>query len=106
MVGHDGVQADTVLEEELSVLNLDTQAARDCLTGPGLCIYEISNPASTVTHFLQPGHTYSNRATPPNSAPPYKPNVQTHESMGVIPIQTMMPPWKHGTAFPFYGYTT
>ena len=27
-------------------------------------------PTTTVTHLLQPGHTYSNKATPPNGATP------------------------------------
>ena len=35
-----------------------------------------------MAHFLQQGHTYSNKATPPNSVTPYKPMIQTHESMG------------------------
>ena len=29
------------------------------------------------THLLQPGHTYSNRATPPNGATPWPKNIQT-----------------------------
>ena len=33
--------------------------------------YETSKPISTETHFLQKGHTYSNKATPPNSATPF-----------------------------------
>ena len=32
-------------------------------------------------------HTFSNKATPPNSVTPYSPSIQTHESMGIIPIQ-------------------
>ena len=49
-----------------------------------MSIYETSKPASTVTHFLQQGHTYSNKATPPNCATPYMPSIQTHESVGAI----------------------
>ena len=31
----------------------------------------VSKPTPTVTHFLQQGHTYSNKAIPPNSAIPH-----------------------------------
>jgi hypothetical protein len=31
----------------------------------------------TVAHQLQPGHTYSNKATPPNGATPWSKNIQT-----------------------------
>jgi hypothetical protein len=31
----------------------------------------------TVTHLLQPGHTYFNKATPPNGATPWSKNIQT-----------------------------
>jgi hypothetical protein len=31
----------------------------------------------TVTHLLQPGHTYSNKVTPPNGAIPWSKNIQT-----------------------------
>ena len=31
----------------------------------------------TVTHFLQKGHTFSNRATPPNSDTPWAKHIQT-----------------------------
>ena len=31
----------------------------------------------TVTHLLQPGHTYSNKATPPNSATSWAKHIQT-----------------------------
>ncbi|ERE70557.1 calmodulin-regulated spectrin-associated protein 1 [Cricetulus griseus] len=41
-------------------------------TGCDLNIYETSKPTSTVTHLLQQGSTYSNKATPPNSATPYE----------------------------------
>jgi hypothetical protein len=30
-----------------------------------------------VTHLLQPGHTYFNKATPPNGATPWCKNIQT-----------------------------
>ena len=41
-----------------------------------------------MTHFLQEEHTYSSKTKPPNSATPYGPNIQTHESMGAKSIQT------------------
>jgi hypothetical protein len=31
----------------------------------------------TVTYLLQPGHTYFNKATPPNGATPWSKNIQT-----------------------------
>ena len=44
-----------------------------------------------MTHFLQQGHTYSNKATPPNSASPYGPNTQTYESMGPFLFKSPQP---------------
>ena len=40
-------------------------------------------------HTLQEGHTHSKKATPPNSAIPYGPSIQTHESVGAKPIHTI-----------------
>jgi hypothetical protein len=34
-------------------------------------------PTPTVTHLLQLGHTYSNKAIPPNGATPWSKNIQT-----------------------------
>jgi hypothetical protein len=34
-------------------------------------------PTPTVTRLLQPGHTYSNKATPPHGATPWSKNKQT-----------------------------
>jgi hypothetical protein len=34
-------------------------------------------PTPTVTHLFQQGHTYSNRATPSNSATPWAKHIQT-----------------------------
>lgn len=36
----------------------------------GLSLFETSKPFSTVTHFIQQGHTYS-KVTPPDSATPF-----------------------------------
>ena len=78
-----------VLAKELRVLHLDTQAAKDLYPTLGIAwAYETSKPASIVIHFSQQGHTYSNKATSPNSATPYGPGIQTQEYMGAILIQT------------------
>jgi hypothetical protein len=37
----------------------------------------VLKPTPTVTHLLQQGHTYSNKATPPNSATPWAKHIQT-----------------------------
>ena len=37
------------------------------------------SPASIVTYFLPYEHTYTNKATPPQSAAPYGPSIHTHE---------------------------
>jgi hypothetical protein len=42
-----------------------------------------------VIYFLQQGRTYSNKTTPPNSATPYGPSIQTHKFMEAIPIHTI-----------------
>jgi hypothetical protein len=43
-------------------------------------------PTPTVTHLLQPGHTYSNKATPPNGATPWSKNRQTITFHSLTPI--------------------
>jgi hypothetical protein len=55
-----------VLDKELKVLYLDQPA-----TGRELCW--AFKPGRTMTHFLHQSHTYSNKATPINSAFPYGP---------------------------------
>jgi hypothetical protein len=37
----------------------------------------VLKPMPTVTHLFQHGHTYSNEATPPNSATPWAKHIQT-----------------------------
>lgn len=56
------MQKDMVLEQQLRVVSL---------TGCGFSIYETSKPTSTVAHFLEKGHTYSNKTTPPRSVTPF-----------------------------------
>ena len=81
------MQADMVLEKQLRILHLDPQAAGDCV--PHWAWFEhkeTSKPALTVTYFLKQGHTWSKKAIPPNIATFYGPSIQTHESVGAIPI--------------------
>jgi hypothetical protein len=40
----------------------------------------------TVIHLLQPGHTYYNKATPPNGATPWSKNIQTITFHSLAPI--------------------
>ena len=56
-------------------------------TGCNLSIYKISKPASTLTYFLQQGHTYYDEATPPIVPIPMS-QAFKHESKAAIPIQT------------------
>ena len=83
-------KANMVLEKKLRVLHFDLKA-----TGSELCpalgvvwTFETSKSTPTVTHLFQQGYTYSQKATPPNSATPYLPRIETHESMGAVPVQT------------------
>ena len=71
MVGYGSVQADMVLEMELRVLHLAGNRKWSETLGRILSIYEASKPTSTMTHFLQQNHTYSNMVTPPSSANPF-----------------------------------
>jgi hypothetical protein len=48
-----------------------------------------SNPTFKVTHFPQQGYIYSNKSTPLNSVTPHGLSIQTDESMGAKPIQTI-----------------
>jgi hypothetical protein len=72
---HGSVQAGMV-QEELRVLHLRLKAAR----------MGDLKPIPTVTHLLQQGHTYSNRATPSNSATPWTEHIQTMTP--TFPVQT------------------
>jgi hypothetical protein len=58
-------------QAELRVLCLHPKAASGRLTQG-----EHINPTPTVTHLLQPGHNYSNKATTPNGATPWSKNIQ------------------------------
>ena len=67
MVGHGRKQTDMVLEKELRVLHLDPKG-----TGSGLVhgawLEDMRHQSLTPQW-----HTFSNKATPPNSATPYEP---------------------------------
>ena len=52
------------------------------------------NLPPTVIHFLQQGHTYFNKAKPPNSVTSYELSFQTHESVAANPIQLTVPAYK------------
>ena len=54
---HGSMQADMVLEKELRVLHIDLQAIGEAVTLGLARACETSKLASTVTHFLQQGHT-------------------------------------------------
>ena len=43
-------------------------------------------PTPTVTHPFQPGHTYSNKATPPDGATPRSKDIQTITFHSLVPI--------------------
>jgi hypothetical protein len=86
---HGSLQADMVLEMGLRALYLVLQATRRLCTPLDIASeYMTTEPTSTVTHFLQEGNTYSNKARLPNSAIPYRLSIQIHECTGTIYIQT------------------
>jgi hypothetical protein len=67
------------------------QPERDCLLQAvrrrlDFCWVELKHrqPQSLLPQW----HTSSSKATPPNSAIPYGPNIQTHKSVGAKPNQT------------------
>jgi hypothetical protein len=89
------------LGKQLRVLHLHLQAAEDdCISlTPGiyhLRLWDLkAQPHSdtllpTRPHLLQQDHTYSNKTTPTPTRPHLLmvPSIQTHESMGPIPIQS------------------
>jgi hypothetical protein len=64
--------------EELRVLHLVLKANRRRLTSRQPASGSQSSPSPlTVTQFLQEGYTYSNKATPLNSATPWVNHIQT-----------------------------
>ena len=69
---HSSIQESTAMEE-LRVLHLFPKANGRRL--PPMCLE--GGSTHTVTHFLQQGHTYSNKATLPNSATPWTKHIHT-----------------------------
>ena len=72
MMGHGGMQADTVLEKELRVLHLDMQATGSELR-PWVSLEQRlpQSPSLKVTNFFQLGHTHFSKVTPPSSSNPF-----------------------------------
>lgn len=73
---HGSVQAEMV-QKELRVLPLHVKVIRRRLTLMCLEGGPVSLLLSTVTHSLQQGYTYSNKAIPPNSAIPWAKHIYT-----------------------------
>ena len=61
MVGYCSIQADVVLERQLRVLHIVQATGSGLSHWCGFSIYETSKPYTTVTHFFQQGHSYSNK---------------------------------------------
>jgi hypothetical protein len=71
---------------ELGVLHIEVQAAVGdcvCYTSHGLNKYKTLKSTFTVIHFFQQSHTYTNKATLPNSATFCEPYSQTHVCGGL-----------------------
>jgi hypothetical protein len=62
--------------QEFFFLTHRQQGETECHAGYSLSIYD-SKPTPIVTHFVQLSHTYSNKASSPNSVTPYGPSFQT-----------------------------
>jgi hypothetical protein len=65
-----------MVQETLRALHLHLKADRRKLTSRQLG-GRFSKPIPTVTHFLQQGYTYPNKAIPPNNAIPWVKHTQT-----------------------------
>jgi hypothetical protein len=82
------MQAHIVLKEKLRVyISIERQQEEDLVPHGWSLIIGDLKAHTTVTNFLQQGHTYSKKAILPNSVTLYCPTIQTQESMGAIPIQ-------------------
>jgi hypothetical protein len=55
-------------------------------TGSHVARRKVLKPTTTVTHFLPQDHTYSNKATHPNSATPWTKHIQTITFHSLVPI--------------------
>jgi hypothetical protein len=65
-----------MVQEELRVLHLHLKAASKILILQAARM-RILKPTPTMTHLLQQGHTYPNRASASNSAIPWAEPIQT-----------------------------
>jgi hypothetical protein len=65
-----------MVQEELRVLHLYLKAVSGRLASRQLGL-RVLKLTPTVTHFFHQNHTYSNKATPPNSATPWARYIQT-----------------------------
>lgn len=86
-LGHGYIQLDIVLGMEFYILFHKQQEVNFVILEIAWT-YKTPKPASIVTRFLQQGHAYANKASPLNSVTLYDPNIQTHESIISIAIQT------------------
>jgi hypothetical protein len=88
---HGSMQVDMVLE--LRILHLGPKAAKATVNQLGISwTYETLKLTPTVTHLLQQGDSYSNKAIPP-MATSYGPIIQIYGSMGWgLPIKTITEP--------------
>ena len=91
--GKHGILQTDGLEKELRVLHLDLQAAgeRPSYTRSSWNIYETTRPTPMVTHFLQQGHTSSNKAIPTPTRPHHLVLSLFLDQNRAILIQTTIP---------------
>jgi hypothetical protein len=82
-VYYQGRKYSSLLEKEMRVLHLCQRAARRLsLLHWAELEHRTLKPALRMTYFLQQGHTYFKKDTPPNSVTLCGLSIQTHESMG------------------------
>ena len=74
------LQVDIVLEEPELCMSIQRQTRGVFLLQAAR--RRVPKSILRVTHFLQQGHSYSNKDTPPNSVTSHRPNIQTLESFG------------------------
>ena len=75
-----------VLEKELRVLYLVPRQSGEVNSSK---LGGAPKPTPTVIHFLQQDHTYSNKATPPNSATPHGLSIFKSPQRTIVIISDM-----------------